>query len=159
MHHLTISLTLWLTFWRSSYSLIPSIHCLTPISHLILPLFSSHYLSLLSLIPLTLLSHLQPPTAVSYPNFFSITPRYRSPLSLMPLSLYRLNLIQYLTLMSQSLAPLTPASLSHPLSLLFHIPLSLPFSPLSHPTLVLFSRPTLTLLSRPTLTPFTLAPL
>lgn len=72
----------------------------------------------------------------------------------MSLSLYRLNSLQFLTLMPQSLAPLSPAPFSHPLSL----PI---LSPLSHPTLAPILSPLKSHIapilkphSHPTLSPF-----
>lgn len=118
---------------------------LTLFSHSSHPTISAY--SLLSLLPCSLTFNLPPLflTPISFPLHPVIAP----PLSLMPLSLYRLNSLQFLTLMPQS-----PAPLSHPLSL----PI---LSPLSHPTLASILSPLtshiapiLTPHSHPTLSPF-----
>lgn len=132
-------------------TLILSIHPLTPISLLILPLFSPHShptisaYSLLSLLPYSL-------TAVSHPNVLSLKPRYCSPLSFTPLSLF---LPSHLTPISQpylSLNPLIP--FSHSLSYSSHT--SLPQPLLSLSSLIPLSCPAFATLSHPSLSPFSL---
>lgn len=126
-------------------TLILSIHPLTPISLLILPLFSPHShptisaYSLLSLLPYSL-------TAVSHPKVLSLKPRYCSPLSLTPLSLFTLS--PHTNFSTISLTPLSSLSLTlfhTPLTPLFLNPFSL--SLLSHPSFLSRFRNTLSSLS------------
>lgn len=122
-------------------TLILSIHPLTPISLLILPLFSPHShptisaYSLLSLLPYSL-------TAVSHPNVLSLKPCYCSPLSLTPpfyplTSHQFLNHISHFTLTFLSLTLSYSSHTSLPQPLLSLSPLSSLFlAPLSQHSLI-----------------------